>query len=137
MNIYKAILDEIEMHENLLDCAEISYKYYNNILNNRNPKEISSICYEGMPIGTRTDMDLVQAIDSAHKWASMIDIENEIIKNLEDKKIQIDECINNISDIKEKVIRLRAMGLTQEQVAELVDRTDRQIRNIERKVKTS
>jgi DNA-directed RNA polymerase specialized sigma24 family protein len=137
MNIYKEILDEIELHENLLDCAEISYKYYNDILNNRNPKEISGICYDAMPKGARIDMDLVQAIDRAHKWASMIDIESEIIKNLENKKMQIDECINNISDIREKVIRLRSMGLTQEQVAELVDRSDRQIRNIEKKAKTS
>lgn len=134
MNTYKEILQEIEIHENLLDAAEDSYKYYNDILNNRNPHEVSAVCNDDMPSGSRTDMDLIQAIDRAHRWSSMIDIENDIIKKLEERKVKIDECVNSLENITVKVKILRAMGLTQEEVGELVGRTDRQVRRIENKM---
>lgn len=134
LNTYKEILKEIELHEHLLDSAEINYKYYNDILNNRNPLDIKAICYSDDIKGSKPDMDLVQAIDYAHKWSSMVDIENNIIKTLEKQKIKIDECVNSLEDATVKVSMLRAMGLTQEQVGELVGISDRHVRRLENKM---
>jgi hypothetical protein len=136
INTYKDLCTEIEMHEHLLDISEKNYKYYNDILNNRNPNEISAICNEDMPNGARIDMDLVQAIDRAHRWSSAIDIENDNLKFLQEKKSKIDECMNNL-DITIKVSTLRSLGMTQEEVAEIVNRSPRQVQNIEYKIRNN
>jgi len=135
-NTYKDLCIEIEMHEDLLDIAEKSYKYYSDTLNNRNPGEISAICNNDMPSGGRVDMDLVQAIDRAHKWSSAIDIENDNLKYLQEKKVKIDQCMDNL-DISIKIKALRSLGMTQEEVGDIVGRSTRQIQNIERKSKNN
>jgi hypothetical protein len=130
---YKELLNSIELHKNLYDVADMNYQYYDRIFYSGTPRGISSINYDGMPKGSRNYKDIADTIAEMQRWLHMRDIEEDIIKRLETHKKAIDECINK-SDITVKVAQLRALGLTQMQVAELVERSPRQVQRIEKKV---
>lgn len=130
---YKELLAEIELHKNLLESAIENRSYYQRIIKCSAPKDIGSIDYSGFPKGSKNQMDFGVAVSKIAKYNSMIQVEQEILNKLERNKKAIDEAIDCM-DITVKVSRLRAMGLTQEQVAELVDRSTRQVQRIEAKL---
>lgn len=117
MGMYKELLNEIELHKNYLEVAELNYEYYNKIFT------------------SNVHMDLYNNIMKMQKWLIERETEESILRELNYRKDEIDKCINNTNDIMVKVSQLRDMGLTQEQVGELVDRSPRQIQNIEAKLK--
>lgn len=133
-SIYKKLLNEIDSHQGIYDAAEISYNYYCKLYNNGAPKEISAISYDGMPKGTRNDMDIKSIIENMTYWDNIMFLEKSIIDKLNEKIKIIDGCINDM-DIEVKVSQLRSLGLTQEQVAELVDRSTSTIKRIDKKNK--
>lgn len=135
MNVYKEILNAIEYHKNLYDIADTSVEYYDEILHGNAPKDISGQSIDGMPHGSKNFASVADTIDELQKWLHMRELEESTMKRLEGQKRVIDTCINSMDDITVKVQQLRAMGLTQEQVGEVLNRTDRQIRNIEKKLK--
>lgn len=123
---YKELLNSIELHKTQLEVAKDEFAYNKRLFDNN--KYFSS-----SRAGT-TQKDISRVVEDLRRWENIIYIEEERLKYLEEKKAAIDECINQ-SDITVKVAQLRALGLTQEQVAELIDRTDRQVRNIEKKLR--
>ena len=123
---YKELLNSINLHKHYKEVAESEYKYNQTLYH----KHFSLA--DKRAIVTLKPLDRV--VEDLNKYESMIYLEDENIKYLEEQKKAIDECINQ-SDITVKVAQLRAMGLTQEQVSELVDRTPRQVQNIEKKIR--
>lgn len=77
--------------------------------------------------------DYQRLVEEAARLENMIFLQDSLIENYRQAKKEVDECLFNIKDITVKVKTLRDMGLTQEEVAELVDRSDRQIRRIEKR----
>lgn len=130
---YKELLSEIKIHENLRDAAETNIKYYKRIANSSAPTGISGIGYDDMPKGSKNQMSFGDCAMRFYYWVGQHEMEKNIIEELEGRKQEIDEAINCL-DITVKVAKLRAMGLTQEQVAELVDRSPRQVQRIEAKI---
>lgn len=132
--IYKKLINEINYHKNIYDAAETCYKYYKKLIDKSGPKDISAISYDGLPKGTRNDMDFKKVVEEVSKWENIMFLEKCTIDQLEEKKVKIDNCISNMN-IEVKVSQLRALGLTQEQVAELVDRSTSTIKRIDKKNK--
>jgi mevalonate kinase len=131
---YKQLLNSIELHRHLRDSAEIQYNYNLNIMNSNAPRELSGMQYSDMPKGSKNYKDIAYIVADLQKYKHMYEIEDNILKQLEEHKKVIDECINQ-SDITVKVAQLRAMGLTQEQVGELINISDRHVRRIEAKLR--
>lgn len=123
---YKELLNSIELHKNLLKVAKNEFAYNKRLFDNNK--------YFSSSRADTTQKDISRIVEDLQKWKNIVYIEEERLKYLEEKKETIDECIEQ-SDITVKVAQLRALGLTQEQVAELIDRTDRQVRNIEKKLR--
>lgn len=123
---YQELLNSIELHKNLLEVAKNEFAY--------NKRLFDSNKYFSSSRADTTQKDISRILEDLKRWEIIIYLEEERIKYLEDRKAEIDECINK-ADITVKVAQLRALGLTQEQVAELIDRTDRQVRNIEKKLR--
>lgn len=114
LNMYKELTNEIWLHTNFYETAEISFEYWNKEMQIHHP-------------------DLISTMEKCQRFSLMMQQEQDIIDALTAKKDKIDDAINNIKSINVKVMALRDMGLTQEQVGELIDRSDRQVRRIERK----
>lgn len=130
---YKQLLNAIELHKNLKEAAENEYSYNYKILYGNAPKELSGMQYSDMPKGNRNMKQTLRVIEDLQRWQHQYYLEDEQIKVLEAHKKAIDECIDK-SDITIKVAQLRALGLTQMQVAELVERSPRQVQRIESKI---
>lgn len=121
---YKKLLNDLNMHIKFKEAFTDEYKYNQELFN------------ENMEPGTRKTIShkpIDRVVADLRYYENLIYIEDENIKHLETKIKEIDECINE-SDITVKVSRLRALGLTQEQVAELVERSPRQVQRIEAKI---
>jgi hypothetical protein len=131
---YKELLAEIEIHSNLLEAHRTSYQYYTMIADSWSPSEVGAMSYDGMPKGSSNDLDPAVVFTRAIHYSGRMKEEKEILNQLMTNKQLIDKAINE-TDIKVKVGMLRAMGLTQEQVAELIERSTRQVQNIERNIK--
>ncbi|MCM8710527.1 helix-turn-helix domain-containing protein [Clostridium sp. SYSU_GA19001] len=122
---YKKLLNDLEMHKRFKEAALVEYDYNKQLFDKH--KKINNR-------DTISNKPLDRILEELKHYENMIYIEEENIKNLEEKIKLIDECIEQ-ADITVKVAQLRAMGLTQEQVGELIDISDRHVRRIEAKFK--
>jgi hypothetical protein len=131
---YKELIAEIGIHTYLKESAEESLKYYQKVAERWTPKELGAMNYSGMPKGSSLDLDPGIVFTKAIIYANKVKEEEEMLDKLKTKKALIDKAINE-TNINVKVGMLRAMGLTQEQVGELIGYSDRQVRNIEKKIR--
>jgi hypothetical protein len=134
INGYKELIAEIDIHTYLKESAEESFKYYKRIADSWKPKDMGAMSYSGMPKGSSMDLDPGIVFTRSIIYATRVKEEEEILDKLQTKKALIDKAINE-TNITVKVGILRAMGMTQEQVAELIGYSDRQVRNIEKKMR--
>lgn len=133
---YKELIAEIDIHTYLKESAEESLKYYQKVAERWTPRELGAMNYNGMPKGSSLDLDPGIVFTKAIIYANKVKEEEEMLGKLQTKKALIDKAINE-TNINVKVGMLRAMGLTQEQVAELIDRSTRQVQNIEKSIKNA
>jgi DNA-binding transcriptional regulator YiaG len=136
MNGYKELIDEIELHKNLMESHEISFNYWNDKIIGWKPKELTAQQYSDMPHGSKDLPDASRVMCKAIMFKTLMEEEKKLLKDLTTKKNIIDNCIENISDITIKVRQLRAIGLTQEKVAEIIGIGDRHVRRIENKIRS-
>ncbi len=135
---YNDICSKIAALELWIDSLQRDIKYYTKLLHSGAPKDISGINYDGMPKGSRNDMSLDRIVESIHKAESHLYLAQEELKCKNKLKQSIEEVLSSIEGMEYKVFYYRVVkGLTQEQTAEIIDRSDRQIRNIEKKMKIS
>jgi hypothetical protein len=118
---YKKLINDLNMHKRFKDAFQNEYEYNQRLFH----KHAST----SMAIKS-----LDRVVDDLRYYENLIYIENENIIRLEAKIKAIDECINQ-SDVTVKVAQLRALGMTQESVAELVGIGDRHVRRIEAKLR--
>lgn len=134
---YNDICSKIAALEIWISSLERDIKYYTRLLDN-GPREMGAINYDGMPKGSRNDMTLDRIIESIHKAESHLVLAEEELRLKTQSRIDIENVLGKMEGIEYQVFYYRVVrGLTQEQTAEIIDRTDRQIRNIEKKLKTS
>jgi DNA-binding XRE family transcriptional regulator len=135
---YNDICSKIAALEIWIDSLERDIKYYTKLLHGGAPKDISGINYDGMPKGSRNDMTIDRIIESIHKAESHLYLAQEELKCKNKLKQSIEEVLSSMEGMEYKVFYYRVIkGMTQEEAAEELDRSDRQIRNIEKKLKTS
>jgi len=120
-----------------IDSLERDKKYYTKLLHSGCPKDISGINYDGMPKGSRNDMTIDRILASLQKVESHLYLAHEEKSCKEQSKKQIEGVMSNMESIECKVYYLRIVkGMTQLQVAEELDKSDRQIRRVEKKLKS-
>lgn len=135
---YNDILREIEGLELRVEDINTSIKYYQRLLHKDAPKEISGIKYSDMPTGNGNAMTLDRIYCAIGKLESHLYLTEEALRYKTQSRIDIENLLGKMEGIEYQVFYYRRVrGLTQEQTAEAIDRSDRQIRNIEKRIKTS
>lgn len=122
---YKKLLNDLEMHKRFKTAFTSEYEYNQGLLNKNTEMNTKS---------TLSNKPIDRILEDLKYYGNLVYIENENIVRLEGQIKAIDECINQ-SDVTIKVARLRALGMSQEAVAELVDRCPRQVQRIEKELK--
>jgi hypothetical protein len=133
---YNDICAKIAALEIWIDSLQRDIKYYTKLLNNAAPKHISGINYDGMPKGSRNDMSLDRILEAIRKCESHLYLAEEELKVKEQQKKQLEELMGNMEGLEYKVYYYRVVkGMTQERTAEELEKSDRYIRKIEKKLK--
>jgi hypothetical protein len=134
---YNDICAKIAALEIWIDSLQRDIKYYTALLHSGAPKDISGISYDGMPKGSRNDMSLDRIVESIHKAESHLYLAQEEKKCKEQQKKQLEEVMGNMEGLEYKVYYYRVVkGMTQLEVAEELDKSDRHIRRLEKKLKS-
>lgn len=134
---YNDVCSKITALEIWIDSLNRDIEYYTGLLHGGAPKHITGMAYDGMPRGTRNDMTLDRILETLHKCESHLYLAEEEIKNKKQLKKQLEEVMSNMESVECKVYYLRVvMGMTQLEVAEELDKSDRQIRRVEKKLKS-
>lgn len=132
---YNDICAKIAALEIWIDSLQRDIKYYTKLLNSGAPKDISGINYDGMPKGSRNDTSLDRILEAIHKAESHLYLAEEEKKYKEQQKKQLEEVMANMEGLEYKVYYYRAIkGMTQIEVAAELDKSDRHIRRIEKKL---
>ena len=135
---YNDILREIEGLELRIEDTRTSIKYYQRLLHKDAPKEMSGMHYSDMPTGNGNAMTLDRIYCAIGKLESHLYLTEEALRYKTQSRIDIENLLGKMEGIEYQVFYYRRVrGLTQEQTAEAIDRSDRQIRNIEKRIKTS
>lgn len=135
---YNDICAKIAALEIWIDSLQRDIKYYTKLLNSGAPKDISGINYDGMPKGSRNDTSLDRILEAIHKAESHLYLAEEELKNKKKLKQSIEEVLSSMEGIEYQVFYYRVIkGMTQEEAAEELDRSDRHIRRIEKNIKMS
>ena len=135
---YNDILREIEGLELRIDDIETSIKYYQRLLHKDAPKEMSGMQYSDMPTGNGNAMSLDRIYYSIGKLESHLYLTRQALESKVQTRIDIEGVLSKMEGLEYQVFYYRKVrGLTQEQTAEAINRSDRQIRNIEKRIKTS
>jgi transposase-like protein len=133
---YNDICAKIAALEIWIDSLQRDIKYYTALLHSGAPKDISGISYDGMPKGSRNDMSLDRILEAIHKAESHLYLAEEELRVKEQQKKQLEEIMSNMESLEYKVYYYRVVkGMTQEQTAEQLEKSDRYIRKIEKKLK--
>jgi DNA-directed RNA polymerase specialized sigma24 family protein len=130
---YNDILAKISALEIWINSLERDKKYYTKLLHNRGPKDITAITFDGMPKGTRNDMTLDRILESLHKVESHLILAEEELLLKTQSRIDIENVLSKMEGIEYQVFYFRVVrGLTQEQTAEMIEKSDRHIRRVEK-----
>jgi ribosome-binding protein aMBF1 (putative translation factor) len=121
---YKKLINDLKLHRKRLEAFWVEFNYNNNLFEDAKKPNTRR---------TVNDKPLNRIVEDIRYYENLINIETDSAERLEKKIKEIDECINE-SDITVKVGRLRALGMTQEDVAELIERSPRQVQRIEAKI---
>jgi hypothetical protein len=126
---YKQLLEEIEIHENLLESHRISYQYYTKIADSWTPGELKAMSYSDMPKGSSIDLDAGVVFTKAIHHQNRMKEEKEVIHKLTERKNYIDTLIKG-KNTKEAVKILKEVGYSNKQIADMVYITDRHVMRI-------
>lgn len=130
---YKELVNEIELHKNLYESHEISFNYWNDKIAAWKPGELKAQQYSDMPHGSKDLPDTMTVMCKTIAFKNAMDAEKSVLDKLIDKKKIIDYYIDSIDDVTVKIKKLRGIGLTQAQVADIVHVSDRHVRRLEKK----
>jgi hypothetical protein len=100
---YQDLQNEIDMHENLKDIAERNLKYYSKQMNTGAPHDISAIAPDGQPHGNYSPITLDRAWEEIQKWEHAKYLEQCEIEYLTKKKKEIENSINQLKGLEQKV----------------------------------
>jgi hypothetical protein len=133
---YNDICSKIAALEIWIDSLERDKKYYAKLLHNRGPKDITAISFDGMPKGSRNDMTLDRILESLHKVESHLILAEEELQRKTQSRINMEGILSKMESMEYQVFYYRVIRkLTQEQTAEAIERSTRQIKRIEKKIK--
>jgi DNA-directed RNA polymerase specialized sigma subunit len=124
---YKKLINDLKLHRKFLETytAELGY---NKELFNEAQRPNTRITINSKPIDS--------VIDDINYYGHLVDIEANNVDRLQAQIKAIDEIID-LSDITIKVGRLRALGMTQDAIAEEMNISDRHVRRIEKQLRES
>jgi hypothetical protein len=129
---YNDICAKIAALEIWIDSLERDKKYYTKLLD-CGPREMGAINYDGMPKGSRNDMTLDRIIEAIHKCESHLVLAEGELRFKTQSRIDIEGVLSKMEGIEYQVFYYRVVrGLTQEQTAEAIEKSDRHIRRVEK-----
>ena len=76
-------------------------------------------------------------LEEVYRLESMLYLQNCNLERYYKIKKEIDYCSNEVTDITVKVSLLRQLGMKQSSIAEMIDKSDRQIRRITKIIRES
>ena len=76
-------------------------------------------------------------LEEVYRLESMLYLQNCNLERYYRIKVGIDYCSNEVTDITVKVSLLRQLGMKQSSIAEMIDKSDRQIRRITKIIRES
>ncbi len=99
------------------------------------PKGMQSVDYTKGKVMSSNQIDFMYAIERVSKLQNHIQIHEKELDRLHTEKKQIDNEMEKLTNKEKKLFYLRkGKGLTQEQAAETLGITTRQVRRIEKKI---
>lgn len=137
---YKDLIELIKSNELIRDNAQKSLDAINNYLNSIDkPKgyktktsytDYDAICGARVELGTEMFKKLT---DEARQLENIILLQDANLERYYKMRDEYDNIVNNTTDAFVKVKTLRELGMTQEEVAEAVEKSTRTIQRMEKK----
>ena len=133
---YNDLCLEIEGLELRIEDLQTSIKYNQDMLHSNEPKEMKGMVYSDMPKGCANYTSIDRIFGTLCKLESHLYLAEENLKQKRKSKMDIEGVMSKFEGLEVQVYYFRVIrGMTQEETAEIIDRTDRQVRNIEKKIK--
>jgi hypothetical protein len=142
VNNYKELIIELEIHTNLKESFEASYKYWVAQMN-KGPKGIKAQDYSNMdmPKGGSNDITLDRIIKNIRYYESLIEVETDIIRLMQENLQRVNALIVNGDNLYNKVAYLKYQKdekgdkkYTLEKIAEMLVYSVDRIKQISAKV---
>lgn len=126
---YKTLIDEIDILtiriEGLEQEKELILKKMK-----RGPGEINSIDYSGMPRGSQEHKSLLRYVEDVQRLDSLIYLDTGILEIKKETLKKIEDKINSMPGIEQKVAFLSANGKKLKEIADMLGYSYQHIRRI-------
>lgn len=143
LNNYKELINDLEIHINLRENFEASRQYWIKEMHKGCPKEMGAQNYSNMdmPRGSSNDMTLDRILKHIWHYESLIEVEDEIIRLMQENIDRINKLIINGDNLYNKVAYLKYQKdefgrkkYTLEQIAEMLVYSIQRIKQISSEV---
>lgn len=126
---YKDLINLIEQHKSIIEGAEEEIKYLKKQLHATEPHKLTGMNMDGQPKGNLSPISIDRCVEGIQRCKHLIEIEEEQIRKLEDKKEEIESKLSELEGLYFKVAVMRDIeGLSYKDIAEELGYTEQYIR---------
>ncbi|MGE5631725.1 MAG: hypothetical protein ACM3TR_11585 [Caulobacteraceae bacterium] len=128
---YKDLCGEIEIQQNLVEEIGNEIKQLKRLIFAHAPKPIKSVELTGMPKGSPNYMSLDRIISRLDMLELKLEVESEILEKKIAVKRTVEYKLSKLEGLEHRVYYLWVVeGKTQEEIAQIIDRSKRTVERI-------
>jgi DNA repair exonuclease SbcCD ATPase subunit len=128
---YKDLVNLIEQHKGIIKVAEEEIRYLEKQLHATEPHKLTGMNMGGQPKGNLSPISIDRCVEGIQRCKHLIEIEQEQIRKLEDKKEEIESKLSELEGLYFKVAVMRDIeGKNLKQIADELGYTEGYIKNI-------